>query len=239
VVDAIDRAQRESRVIGMLAVAWALLAALPFVAQSRRIPATQHVRGLASGPVPRGRARVPRRVLRVAASIAAFPPARSLGRVLRAPRRSRADRRHDDEMARQIAVAVDLVGVGVAAGHTPYLAVQLGARWCPPLVAYELDATLRGCATGQSFDEALRELGRRAPGARGLAETLRTSARLGSPAAPALARLAAELRADLRRRAEARARTVPVRLCFPLVGCVLPAFALLTVVPVIVAGISR
>ena len=225
--------------IGGLALAWALLAALPFVALSRRIPATQHLRGLSSGPVRRGSARVPRRVLRVAGGIAAFPPARSLARVVRAPRRSRAHRRHDDEMARQIAVAVDLVGVGVAAGHTPYLAVQLGAGWCPPLVARELDATLRGCATGQSFDEALRELARRTPGARGLAETLRTSARLGSPAAPALARLATELRADLRRRAEARARTVPVRLCFPLVGCVLPAFALLTVVPVIVAGISR
>lgn len=225
--------------IGVLALAWALLAALPFVAVSRRIPAAQHVRGLSAGPVSRKSSLVPRRVLRAAAGVAAFPPARSLARVLRSPRRSRAHRRHDDEMARQVAVAVDLVGVGVAAGHTPYLAVQLGARWCPPLVGRELDATLRGCATGQSFDEALRELARRAPGARGLAETLRTSARLGSPAAPALARLATELRADLRRRAEARARTVPVRLCFPLVGCVLPAFALLTVVPVIVAGISR
>jgi hypothetical protein len=32
---------------------------------------------------------------------------------------------------------------------------------------------------------------------------------------------------------------VPVRLCFPLVGCILPAFALLTVVPAVVAGITR
>ena len=136
-------------------------------------------------------------------------------------------------------MAVDLVGVGVAAGHTPFLAVQLGAQWSPPLVGRELDATLKACGIGQSFDDALRELGRRAPATRGLADTLRTSARLGSPAAPALARLAAEVRADLRRRAEARARTVPVRLCFPLVGCVLPAFALLTVVPAVFAGIHR
>ena len=72
---------------------------------------------------------------------------------------------------------------------------------------------------------------------RPLADALRTSARLGSPAAPALARLAAEVRADVRRRAEARARTVPVRLCFPLVACVLPAFALLTVAPVVLGGL--
>ena len=32
------------------------------------------------------------------------------------------------------------------------------------------------------------------------------------------------------------ARTVPVRLCFPLVFCVLPAFALLTVVPAVFSG---
>ena len=141
-------------------------------------------------------------------------------------------------MARQVADAVDLVGVGVAAGHTPYLAVQLGARWSPPLVARDLEAAVRACTIGQSFDDALREMGRHSPHARPC-DTLRTSARLGSPAAPALARLASEVRADLRRRAEARARTVPVRLCFPLVGCILPAFALLTVVPAVVAGISR
>ena len=65
----------------------------------------------------------------------------------------------------------------------------------------------------------------------------RSSARLGTPAGGALGRLGAEQRADLRRRAEARARTVPVRLCLPLVGCVLPAFALLTVVPVVLDGL--
>ena len=52
-----------------------------------------------------------------------------------------------------------------------------------------------------------------------------------------LARLAAEVRSDVRRRAEARARTVPVRLCFPLVACILPAFALLTVAPAVFGGI--
>lgn len=223
--------------IVFLAVAWGGLALGPFVVLVRRLGAADRVSILSSHQA------LPRRAVGATRAfwvrVAAFPPLRSLGRVLRAPARSRRNRRLDDEMARQVAVAVDLVGVGVAAGHTPYLAVRLGARWSPPLVARELDAAVHACTIGQSFDDALLELGRRAPGARGLADTLRTSARLGSPAAPALARLGAELRADLRRRAEARARTVPVRLCFPLVGCILPAFALLTVVPAVVAGISR
>ena len=93
------------------------------------------------------------------------------------------------------------------------------------------------CARPVVRRRAARSRARRSPTLRPLADALRTSARLGTPAAPALARLATEVRADVRRRAEARARTVPVRLCFPLVLCVLPAFALLTVVPVVLSGL--
>jgi hypothetical protein len=60
-----------------------------------------------------------------------------------------------------------------------------------------------------------------------------------SPVGPALARLAAEQRAELRRHAEANARRVPVRFLFPLVFVVLPAFGLLTVIPTLLAGFSR
>jgi hypothetical protein len=60
--------------------------------------------------------------------------------------------------------------------------------------------------------------------------------RLGSPLGPTLARIASDARGAAARRAAARARTVPVRLIFPLVLLVLPAFALLTVVPALVAG---
>ena len=236
-VDAGHRAERERVVIALLATAWAAIVGVPFVVVARRTTAADRARALDPRPAAPTRTTSLRRGL--SARVAAFPPIRTLGRVLRAPLVSRRARRLDDELARQVAVAVDLVAVGVGAGHTPYLALELGARWAPPLVGRELDATIQACAIGRSFDDTLRELGRRVPGVRTLAETLRTSARLGSPAAPALARLASELRADLRRRAEARARTVPVRLCFPLVGCILPAFALLTVVPAVVAGITR
>ena len=60
-----------------------------------------------------------------------------------------------------------------------------------------------------------------------------------APVGPALARLAAEQRAELRRHAETHARRVPVRLLFPLVFVVLPAFGLLTVIPTLLAGLSR
>src|SRR3712207_6889914 len=48
-----------------------------------------------------------------------------------------------------------------------------------------------------------------------------------------LDRLAFEVRADRRRRAEEAARRVPVKLLFPLVLCTLPAFALLTMAPLL------
>jgi Flp pilus assembly protein TadB len=157
--------------------------------------------------------------------------------VFRAPSRNRQRRRRADVFADEVAIAVDLVALGVAAGCTPYLAVDLAAAWAPPAAAHALTTVVRTCNAGLRFDDALREAGAREPGMRALTDALRTSSTLGSPVGPALARLATELRADLRRRAEARARTVPVRLCFPLVGCILPAFALLTVVPVVLAGL--
>jgi tight adherence protein C len=78
----------------------------------------------------------------------------------------------------------------------------------------------------------------RLPSLRPLVDALLASERYGAPVGVALARLAVEQRAAVRRRAEARARTVPVRLLFPLVFLVLPAFGLLTVVPALLAGFA-
>jgi hypothetical protein len=240
-------------VIGALAIAWGALVALPLAHRARRLVVSARTRNLrrsaayvaASPPSRRGIlgarpgmwARALRRSLTGRARDAG--PLASVLRVASAIARIRRTRRHDDEIARELAVVVDLVGVGVAAGCTPYLAVEIGARWAPPLLGRALDGVVRACSLGQSFDDALRELGLRIEPARTLTDTLRTSARLGAPVAPALVRVASDVRADLRRRAEARARTVPVRLCFPLVGCILPAFALLTVVPVVLDGLHR
>ena len=213
--------------IAALAVAWGGLCALPFAVRARRAVVASRVRTVG---VPRSRRRTPQLRLPV------WRPLQMFVVVLRAPARRRAARRADDALAREVAVAVDLVGVGVAAGCTPYIAVDLAAGWSPPAIGEALAAVPRACALGQTFDDALRELAGDVPATRPLADVVRTSAQLGTPLGPSLTRLAADVRADLRRRAEARARTIPVRLCFPLVACILPAFALLTVVPVVLNG---
>jgi pilus assembly protein TadC len=116
--------------------------------------------------------------------------------------------------------------------------MEVAAVHCGRRLPPALDASVRALHLGATLDEALADSVRREPVLAPLADVLATSARLGVPATPSLARLGSEVRADVRRRAEARARAVPVTLLFPLVLCVLPAFALLTVVPALIDGLG-
>jgi pilus assembly protein TadC len=159
-----------------------------------------------------------------------------VGRVLRGWMRIRSGRRRDDQLARELPAAVDLLAVAVSAGATPFGAVEIAARWAPPTVGASFAGLLATCRLGASFETALANTARRDPRLAPLTSVLATGIRLGAAVNDSLARLAAESRRDLRRRAEARARTVPVRLLFPLVFLVLPAFGLLTVVPAVAAG---
>jgi tight adherence protein C len=159
-----------------------------------------------------------------------------VGRVVRASTQRRAHRRRDDRLARELPAAIDLLAVAVSAGSTPFGAVEIAARWAPPTVGRSLETVLATCRLGASFEAALSRAARHDPRLAPLTAVLATGAGLGAAMNDALARLAAETRRDLRRRAEARARTVPVRLLFPLVFLVLPAFGLLTVVPAVAAG---
>jgi len=209
----------------MLALGWSAgaLAALPFAWWARRETVAARIRPL--------RARVTRGARPLPVELG------SAGRVLQSLLHRRTRCRRDAELRAELPVVVDLVSVALAAGCTAFLAVEHASRHAPRRAADALTAVGRAHALGSSLDDALRELGRIEPVLRPLADALATSARLGAPAALVLDRLAADGRNDLRRRAEARARTIPVRLCFPLVACVLPAFALLTVAPAVFGGL--
>jgi hypothetical protein len=221
----------------VLALAWAALLATPLVVAARR--AAPAARALSLGAVPAVPASVPTRWrTRVAGNLART---RNLAvvRVVLAPFVRRRAARVDESMVRELPVAIDLLGVAVGAGCTPYLAVEAAARWAPPIVAGSLDAVVRACALGVGFVDAWHDAAVRHPQLAPLADALSTGDRSGAPVGPALARLAAEERAAVRRRVESQARRVPVRLLFPLVFLVLPAFVLLTVVPGLAAGLAR
>jgi pilus assembly protein TadC len=76
------------------------------------------------------------------------------------------------------------------------------------------------------------------PAARPLLDALLQHDRYGTPLLPALERVAIEARARRRRRAEEAARRLPVVLLFPLVLTTLPAFVLLTVVPLLAGSLG-
>ena len=134
---------------------------------------------------------------------------------------------------------VDLLVLAVGAGcNVPLALAAAGRRGGGPLAA-ELRRLSDEVACGRRLVDALDELPAVAgEPTRALAGVLARCERYGAPVLPALHRLADEVRVQRQRRAEAAARRVPVALLFPLVVCILPAFALLTVAPLI-AGALR
>jgi hypothetical protein len=230
----------------VLGLMWGAMCAMPIATRARRTMLTARV-GLLRGPdqsvrAPRGlrfgrlRPSLPSRLPAPTLPQWVKAPVDSFRRVVRSLTGRRKSTRDDAALARELPVVVDLLGVAVAAGCTPYLAVDVAARWGPPHAAAAFTAVLRACALGTGFADALDAAAAGVPRLRGPADALLASDRLGAPVGPQLARLADEERAALRRRAEAHARQVPVKLLFPLVFLVLPAFGLLTVVPGLVAG---
>jgi Type II secretion system (T2SS), protein F len=229
-------APRSTAVPWLVGMAWGALGAAPLVMRARRRGINTRLESLRA--VPRGESRT-RAIAALLGRVRAHVPSGPVARVLAGWRGHRQARRDDAAIAAELPVTLDLLGVAVEAGCTPYLAVDLAQRWTPPAMAARLTEVRDACALGASFGDALGDLGRRVPRLRALADALRASDRLGAPVGPALSRLADEQRAELRRRAEAHARRVPVRLLFPLVFVVLPAFGLLTVIPTLLAGFAR
>jgi tight adherence protein C len=224
----------------VLGLAWGALLAAPLVVRGRRaVPAARAASLGGDGVDTRRRvlSRVPRLHDAVPAPVVhVLVPVARVTRSLAGRRRRRAQAA---ALRRDLPVAIDLLGVAVAAGCTPYLAVEVVARWGPPAIVTRFDTVLRRCRLGSSLEDSLVHMARDTAELEPLVDALLATDRLGAPIGPVLARLAEEERVALRRRAEAHARRVPVRLLFPLVFLVLPAFVLLTVVPGLAAGLSR
>lgn len=153
--------------------------------------------------------------------------------------RRRAERARTAQVLRDLPEIVDLVHLAVGAGLTVPLAVAAVAARAHGPLADELRRAMDEVAMGSRLADALGEVpGRAGEATRPLVAALVESDRYGAPLAEALARLAGDVRADRRRRAEEAARRVPVKLLFPLVSCVLPAFGLLTLAPLLAGAFT-
>ena len=144
-----------------------------------------------------------------------------------------------DAVAAQHADVIDLFVLALGAGLNLRLALEAVARRAPPAWAASIsdvvDQVDRGRRVSDALDSLLEMLGEPA---RPLVRVLASAERYGTPLLPALDRLALDARLDRRRRAEEAARRVPVKLLLPLVLCVLPAFGLLTVAPLIAGALD-
>ncbi|MFN8195493.1 MAG: type II secretion system F family protein [Nocardioidaceae bacterium] len=130
---------------------------------------------------------------------------------------------------------VALLGATLRAGAAPEVGVEVVCAAFPGAAAERLAPVRARLAVGVDPAVAWRDLEADpvlGPVGRALARAHRT----GSPVAGSVAALAAELARDNRARAEDRARAVGVRAALPLGLCLLPAFLLIGIVPV-VAGL--
>jgi tight adherence protein C len=135
--------------------------------------------------------------------------------------------------------ALDLLVLAVRAGLTPRQAVDVLARRAPAATRPAFAAVVHGTERGLGFADALASLPDvLGPVAAPVADVIATGERHGLPLAPMLDQLATEARDTRRRANQAAARTLPVRLSFPLVMCTLPSFVLLAVAPAVIAALS-
>jgi tight adherence protein C len=120
---------------------------------------------------------------------------------------------------------LDLLTICVEAGQGFDAALAQVARNLNGPLAEEFARVLQEMQIGKSRAEAMRAMAERSsvPELRAFASALTQSAELGIPVALVLREQAKEMRVRRRQRAEAAAQKVPVKITFPLVGCLLPA----------------
>ena len=148
-------------------------------------------------------------------------------------------RRLQREWGANVPDLVELVRLALGSGCTTHLSLLLIAEHAGGPISAMLERTALALGEGATTADALAELQERvgAP-IRPLCSALLGSERYGLPLSATLEALAVEARLARRRDAELRSRRLPVLLIFPLVVCILPAFALLTVVPLLGGGLS-
>jgi tight adherence protein C len=152
---------------------------------------------------------------------------------------SRSQRRRADRAIEALPDTIELVVLAIRSGLTPATAFEVLADQVPEPLAESFADVAHGLHRGQRLADALEALPQRlGPAAARFSDALATADRYGLPIEPVLDRLAIEVRAERRRTADRHARTLPVKLSFPLVACTLPSFVLLAIVPAVMGALS-
>jgi Flp pilus assembly protein TadB len=209
----------------------------------RRRPPVSVLAGLIGRPVPDATAR---RIAWLAVAVVAavtVHPVVGVGVVmvaLVAPflKHRRARRAQEVALLDGLPDAIDLLVLATSAGTNVREALDLViAQGSGPVMVVLRDARSdvdRGARLADALEAGAPQL---EPHGRPLVAALVASERYGEPLGPALTVVGRDLRTRRQRSAEEAARRLPVKLIFPLVFCNLPAFALLTLVPLLAGSI--
>lgn len=156
---------------------------------------------------------------------------------IRLRRAAAARRRRADA---ELPLLLDLLAAAAAAGLTGQLALRAAVDATEGPLDEELARALAAVDLGGRWrDELGRVPGRfGSPELRRAVGALTRSDALGTELSEQLATIAADVREARRTRVTERARKAPVKMLFPLVFLVLPAFLLLTVVPVLLTTLQ-
>ena len=153
---------------------------------------------------------------------------------------ARTDARRRRAMDAEIPQLLDLLAAGSAAGLSAVVGLQRSVSVLRGPLGAELRASLDAVDLGARWREELATVTERLalPDLRRAVAVLTRTETLGSSLTEATRELAAEVRGSRRAAVAERARAAPVKMLFPLVFLVLPAFLLLTVVPVLLTTVE-
>ena len=152
----------------------------------------------------------------------------------------RAARKRLAAVDAEIPQLLDLLAAGSSAGLAAPLALRRAADGLRGPLAAEVRATTEAVDLGARWRDELAAMTQRLdlPDLRRAVSVLTRTETLGSSLEEATSELAASVRHARRAAVTERARAAPVKMLFPLVFLVLPAFLLLTVVPVLLTTVQ-
>jgi tight adherence protein C len=143
-------------------------------------------------------------------------------------------------MDAEIPQLLDLLAAGSAAGLSAVAGLQRSTSVLRGPLRVELGASLEAVDLGARWRDELAAVTERLslPDLRRAVAVLARTETLGTSLTEATRELAADVRRSRRAAVAERARSAPVKMLFPLVFLVLPAFLLLTVVPVLLTTVQ-
>jgi tight adherence protein C len=133
--------------------------------------------------------------------------------------------KRQQRLAISLPEGLDLLTICVEAGLGFDAALAQVARNLRGPLASEFARVLQEMQIGKSRAEAMRAMAERSsvPELKTFVSALTQSTELGIPVANVLREQAKEMRVRRRQRAEAQAQKIPVKITFPLIGCLFPA----------------